>query len=145
MKISTKGRYALRIMVDLAQHDTREYIPLKEISERQDISIKYLETIISHLNKAGFVESARGKGGGHRLAKPAQQFTVGSVLELVEGTLAPVSCLETDTNHCERASTCCTLPMWQELNQIITDYLKSVTIYDLAHQQDQLIGNDYSI
>ncbi|NTU88412.1 MAG: RrF2 family transcriptional regulator [Actinobacteria bacterium] len=145
MKISTKGRYALRIMVDLAQHDNGGYTPLKEISERQEISMKYLETIISHLNKAGFVESVRGKGGGHRLAKPAQELTVGSVLELVEGTLAPVSCLEGDRNHCDRANTCYTLPMWQELNRIIAEYLGSVTIYDLVHQQDQLIGNDYSI
>ena len=145
MKISTKGRYALRIMIDLAQHGGNEYISLKEISERQEISMKYLEMIVGILNRAGFVLSLRGKSGGYKLAKKSGDYTVGSILKLTEGSLAPVACLDCETNQCTRAEHCITLPMWQKLDKLIYDYLESVTIEDLIKRQDELIGNDLTI
>ena len=145
MKISTKGRYALRIMIDLAQFKNNEYISLKEISKRQEISLKYLESIISMLCRAGFVLSLRGKCGGYKLARKPSEYTIGSILKLTEGSLAPVACLEGDTNQCSRAINCITLPMWQKLDKIIDDYLESVTIEDLLKQQNELRGNDYII
>jgi len=145
MKISTKGRYALRIMLDLAQNGYDDYIPLKEISERQEISMKYLEMIIGLLNRAGFVLSLRGKSGGYMLAAPAREFSVGAVLKIAEGSLAPVSCLETKDNTCPRAESCITPPMWQCLAKVIDDYLEGITIEDLIVQQETLMGNDYHI
>ncbi|MGI5984485.1 MAG: Rrf2 family transcriptional regulator [Clostridiales bacterium] len=144
MKISTKGRYALRIMVDLAQHHSNEYIPLKDVSERQCISEKYSEMIVGLLSKAGFLFSSRGKGGGYRLSKSADKFSVGSVLKAVEGSLAPVSCLDTPENICPRATDCVTLPMWRELERRIEDYLDGITIADLANQTN-LSGTDFCI
>lgn len=144
MKISTKGRYALRIMVDLAQQQTNDFTPLKDVSERQDISEKYSEMIVGLLSKAGFLISSRGKGGGYRLSKSADKFTVGSVLKAVEGSLAPVSCLEMPDNICPRAGECVTLPMWRELEKRIEDYLDSVTIADLANQTSST-GSDFCI
>lgn len=131
MRISTKGRYALHLLIDLAQHYGDEYISLKDIADRQGVSLKYMETIASTLNRAGFILSSRGKMGGYRLAKPADKYTVGSVLKLAEGSLAPVSCLYEDGETCEKSHTCYTLPMWQELDRIVDDYLESVTIADL--------------
>ncbi|KGP74780.1 Rrf2 family transcriptional regulator [Desulfosporosinus sp. Tol-M] len=145
MKFSTKGRYALRVMVELAQHGKDEYIPLKLISERQEISMKYLEMIIAILHRAGFVLSHRGKDGGYKLAKAANEYTVGSVLKLAEGSLAPVACLDNKIITCKRANHCITLPMWQKLDKLIDDYLESVTIEDLLLQQNQFLGNDYYI
>jgi Rrf2 family protein len=145
MKISTKGRYALRVITDLAQHGREEYISLKEISERQEISMKYLETIVGVLSRAGFVLSLRGKSGGYKLAKKPRDYTVGSILKLTEGSLAPVACLEYETNQCSRAEHCITLPMWRKLDNLINDYLESVTIEDLITRQSELIGNDYNI
>lgn len=145
MKISTKGRYALRVMVDLAQHGGKKYISLKEISERQEISMKYLEMIVGILSRAGFVLSLRGKSGGYRLAKKPCEYTAGQILKLTEGSLAPVTCLENETNLCTRAENCITLPMWQKLGRLINDYLESVTIEDLIHQQSELAGNEYYI
>jgi Rrf2 family protein len=142
MKFSTKGRYALRVMVELAQHGYDEYIPLKVISERQEISIKYLEMIVAILHRAGFVLSHRGKDGGYKLAKAANEYTVGSVLKLAEGRLAPVACLDDKTITCNRANHCITLPMWQKLDKLIDDYLESVTIEDLIRQQNEFVGND---
>ncbi|MDR1131960.1 MAG: Rrf2 family transcriptional regulator [Oscillospiraceae bacterium] len=136
MKITTKGRYALRIMVDLARHQTGNFIPLKEASERQGISEKYAEMIISLLNKAGFVISSRGKGGGYQLAKPAERVTVGSVLKATEGSLAPVICLELPENACPHAGYCETLPMWTELDRRIDEYLESITLSDLLRQTE---------
>ncbi len=132
MQITTKGRYALRIMIDLALNSDGEFISLKTISDRQEISMKYLEAIVSTLQKAGFVISLRGKGGGYKLARPAGEYTVGSVLKLTEGSLAPVSCLEYKTNTCGRSSQCLTLPMWQTLDTLVDDYLESITIEDLV-------------
>ena len=128
MKISTKGRYALKVMIDLAQHNDGEYISLKEIAVRQDISIKYLETIISLLNKAGFVESLRGKSGG---------YTAGSILKISEGSLAPVSCLSDEAGKCEKASECVSLPLWRNLDKVVDDYLESVTLKELLDMHDE--------
>lgn len=145
MKISTKGRYALRIIIDLAKQTGKEYISLKEISERQEISMKYLEMIVGILVRAGFVLSLRGKSGGYMLAREPREYTVGSILKLTEGSLAPVACLENEANACSRAENCITLPMWQKLDKLIDDYLESITIEDLIEEQNDMIGNDYVI
>ncbi len=129
--ISTKGRYALRVMIDLAGQEKSEYISLKAISERQQISMKYLEAIVSVLNKAGFLQSLRGKDGGYRLAKEPSQYTIGAILKLTEGSLAPVACLEGCDNVCQSSDGCITLPLWQKLDGIIDTYLESVTLEDL--------------
>lgn len=131
MMISTKGRYALRVMVDLSEHNTGVHIPLKDIAERQEISQKYLESIMTVLSKARFVDALHGKGGGYKLNRAPNEYTVGSILKLTEGTLAPVTCLEEGYN-CERAATCRTLPMWIELDRIIDQYFEGITIADLA-------------
>ncbi len=132
MMISTKGRYALRVMIDLARHDRNEFVSLKGISERQQISMKYLEAIVAVLNKAGFLQSLRGKDGGYKLAKSPEEYTIGSVLKLTEGSLAPVACLEGGCDTvCQSADGCITLPLWQKLDGIIDNYLESVTLQDL--------------
>ncbi|MDD3537201.1 MAG: RrF2 family transcriptional regulator [Eubacteriales bacterium] len=135
MMISTKGRYALRIMLDLSQHIDDGYIPLSQISEREGISVKYLEAIVAMLNKAGMVESLRGKEGGYRLTKKPAEYTVASIIKLTEHSIAPVSCLESETNSCERAYHCLTLPMWLKLEQIIDEYLESLTLKDLLERK----------
>lgn len=135
MMISTKGRYALRIMLDLSQHMDDGYISLARISEREGISVKYLEAIVAMLNKAGLVESLRGKEGGYRLTKTPEEYTVASIIKLTEHSIAPVSCLESETNSCERAYHCLTLPMWIKLEGIIDEYLESVTLKDLLEHQ----------
>jgi len=132
MMISTKGRYALRVMVDLSEHNAGAYIPLKDIAERQGISQKYLESIMSVLSKAGFVDALHGKGGGYKLNRAPDEYTVSSILKLTEGTLAPVSCLEGDHITCDRAATCRTLPMWIELDRLINSYLEGITVGDLV-------------
>ena len=131
MIVSTKGRYALRVIMHLAEFGNGDYIPLKEIAEKQNISLKYLESIMAVLSKAGMVDSLHGKGGGYRLNMPPDKYTVAAVLKLTEGTLAPIACLETDENHCDRAEGCRTLPMWTELDRLIYGYLESITIDDL--------------
>lgn len=142
MLISTKGRYALRVMIDLAEQDRAEYIPLKEIAGRQNISQKYLESIMSVLSKNGYIEALHGKGGGYRLSRPAEDYKVGDILRLIEGTLAPVSCLEHNAKPCARASECRTLPMWEKLDTMINTYLDSVSIADLQGVEPP---NDYVI
>ena len=143
MLISTKGRYALRVMIDLAEHRSGEFISLKEIAQRQGISEQYLGSIIRTLVKAKVVESRRGKGGGHRLTKNPEQYTVGSILRLTEESLAPVACLENDAAPCERVGECRTLPLWQGLFKLINDYFDGTTIADLmASSQD---GDNYII
>lgn len=132
MMISTKGRYALRVMVDLTEHNTTAHVPLKDISERQEISQKYLESIMSVLSKAGFVDALQGKGGGYRLNRAPNEYTIGSILKLTERTLAPVACLENEHNKCDRATNCRTLPMWTELDHLINNYLEGITVGDLA-------------
>ena len=143
MLISTKGRYALRIMIDLAEHQTDEFISLRGIAQRQEISEKYLESIVRMLVKARVVESLRGKGGGYRLNKSPDQYTVDSILQLTEESLAPVSCLEKTSQPGPRSGRCRTLSLWQGLDQVIHEYLKSVTIADLMEQG--AVGDDYVI
>ena len=134
MKISTKGRYALRVMSALAADGCGNYVPLKEIAKKQDISEKYLEAIIKSLVSARFVVGVRGKGGGYRLARPASEITVRDILNATEGSLAPVACLEQGRCSCPRADSCVTLPLWQGLNTLIQDYLASVTLEQLIRQ-----------
>lgn len=131
MIVSTKGRYALSVMLDLAQQDPDEYVSLKDVAERQGISMKYLESIVAVLNKGGMVLSQRGKSGGYRLAKAPGEYTVGSVLTLMEGSLAPVDCVSGENNGCERATSCLTYPMWKRLDEVMDEYLNSVTLEDL--------------
>lgn len=132
MLVSTKGRYALRVLVDMAERQTGGYIPLKEIARRQGISEKYLESILKALVKRGILTGLRGKGGGYRLNRPPEQYTVGEVLRLTEGSLAPVACLDGDAVSCARASECRTFAMWQGLDKAIQAYLDGYTIADLA-------------
>ena len=135
--ISTRGRYALRILLDLAEHQGEsDYLPLKEVAERQEISEKYLESIVKSLVQAKILKGSRGKGGGYRLMKSPKECTLGSVLRLTEGDLAPVSCLEEGAVNCERASECPTLPTWMRLNSLIQQFLDSVSLADLM-EEDQ--------
>ena len=131
MMVSTKGRYALRVMIDLAEHDDGLYIPLKEIAARQDISEKYLESIVKLLTRNGDLVGVRGKGGGYRLTRAPEEYTVGGILRLTEGGLTPVSCPGLDNRCCGREEHCRTLPMWKELDRIINEYLDGVTLADL--------------
>lgn len=145
MKISTKGRYALRLMLDLAINNTGEFIPLKNVSERQNISVKYLEQIITTLVKAGFVKGLRGSKGGYKIAKKPEDYTVGMILRLTEGSLAPVACLDDDVNICERCDDCITLELWRDLYNAINNVVDNVTLADLIERYEAKIGNDYSI
>ena len=146
MLISTKGRYALRVMIDLAEHQTEGYIPLKTIAQRQGISEKYLESIIKLLVKAQLLSGVRGKGGGYRLTKTPEQYTAGQILRLTEGSLAPVACLEEGADICERCDTCETLEVWQELYDAVNKVVDGVTIADLVERRNKRLENlDYSI
>ena len=131
MLVSTRGRYALRIMLELGRHEGEGCVPLPVIAENQQISEKYLESIVSVLAKARLVEGQRGKGGGYLLTRPLSECSVGEILRLTEGSLAPVSCLDGDTNACPRAGQCSTLPMWEKLDRLINGYLDSVRLSDL--------------
>lgn len=131
MKISTKGRYALRLIIDLAIHKDKGYVTLKEIAERQGISKKYLEQIVPMLNKTGILKTNRGYQGGYMLAKSADKYTVGEILRVTEGNLAPVSCLEHEENECPRAGECRTLFVWEGLHRAIYEYLDSITVQDI--------------
>ena len=133
--ISTKGRYALRVLADMAEHQSDGYLPLKEIAQRQDISEKYLESIVKLLVKGGVLKGLRGKGGGYRLNKSPDQYTVGEILRMTEGSLAPVACLEPDAAPCGRMSVCPTLHMWQGLDRVINEYLDGYTIADLMQAE----------
>lgn len=143
MMISTKGRYALRVLIDMAEHQTEEYIPLKEIAARQEISEKYLESIVKTLVKGQILEGLRGKGGGYRLKRAPAQYRVGDILRLMEGSLAPVACLESGASPCERAAECRTLSLWSGLNDVINQYLDQFTLEDLIHEGNG--GFDYVI
>lgn len=142
MMISTRGRYALRVLIDLAEHYSGTYIPMKDIAARQELSLKYLERIMPSLSKSGLVEGVHGKGGGYRLAKAPEDCTVGEILRLTEGDLAPVACLECGAKPCERAAQCRTLPVWTELNRRMNEYLDSVSLADLMQHGAE---PDYSI
>lgn len=142
MKISTKGRYALRLMLDLALHDGDTPVKIKDIAARQKISDKYLEQIISGLNKAGYVKSIRGSQGGYKLTKDPSEYKVGMILRLTEGSLAPVACLEDEVNQCERQETCATLRLWQQLDEAIKGVVDTVTLKDLIRWQEEKTDND---
>lgn len=145
MKISTKGRYALRMLLDLAEHQNEGYIALKDIAERQNISKKYLEQIVPIFNKTNILRTNRGFQGGYQLIKAPDQCTVGEILRLTEGNLAPVACLEQDPIECERSSKCPTLPVWQGLYRVINEYLDGITLQDIIDQQKDRDMNDYVI
>ncbi len=131
MMVSTRGRYALRVIIDLAENGNDGYIPMREVASRQEISLKYLERIMPLLVSENLVEGVHGKGGGYRLSKDPASVTIGQVLRITEGDIAPVACLECDAEECSRIEDCRTLPMWSELNSRINDYLDNVTIADL--------------
>ncbi len=145
MKISTKGRYALRMLLDLAEHKNDGYIALKDIAARQNISKKYLEQIIPVLNKSDILNANRGYQGGYRLAKSPDKYSVGDILRLTEGSLAPVACLDYDPIECDRSNDCVTLPIWKGLYKVITDYLDNITLQDILDNQKELYANDYVI
>ena len=131
MIVSTKGRYALRVMVNFAQRSADEYIPLKEIAESEGISQKYLESIMTVLSKAGFVDAVHGKGGGYRLNRNPEECTVGSILKQTEGSLATVSCTSQGPAACSRSTCCNTLPMWEKLDKMIDEFFEGITLADL--------------
>ena len=144
MKISTKGRYALRLMVDLAEHKDNGFIALKDVAKRQNISKKYLEQIVPVLNGAGLLATNRGNRGGYKLAKEPKEYTVGDILRITEGSIAPVSCLDSEVNPCERKNFCQTLYVWEGLYKVVNEYLDGITVQDIVDK----IGNtraDYII
>ena len=143
MLISTKGRYALRVMIDLAEHPSEGFVPLKVIAERQEISEKYLESITKLLVRANLLTGLRGKGGGYRLTRAPESYTAGEILRLTEESLAPVACLEPSSAPCPRTSSCRTLPLWQGLQDTINRYLDGITLADLMKTGND--GNDYVI
>ena len=145
MKISTKGRYALRMMLDLAEHQNDGYVALKDIAQRQNVSKKYLEQIVPILNKSDILRTNRGFQGGYRLAKSPDKYTVGEILRATEGSLSPVACLDHEPIECERSGECPTLPVWQGLYKVINEYLDSVTLQDILNQQKERASNNYII
>ena len=144
MKISTRGRYAIRVMLDLAEHNTGEYIPLMDIAKRQEISEKYMEQIMSILNKAGFVRSVRGPQGGYFLTRKPEEYTVGMILRLTEGSLSPVDCLDEGAENCPRQESCVTFILWKQLDNAIRDVVDKVTLQDLV-DWSHVQGQDYCI
>lgn len=145
MKISTKGRYALRMMIDLAQNQGDGYVSLKDIANRQEISKKYLEQIVAILNKPDILRTNRGYQGGYRLAKNANEYTVGDILRLTEGGIAPVSCLENSPITCDRAEDCVTLPVWKGLYKVISEFVDSITLQDIVDKNADISSFDYVI
>ena len=141
MKISTKGRYALRLMLDLAMHNDGNPVRIKDIAERQEVSDKYLEQIISNLNKAGYVKSIRGPQGGYKLSKDPSYYTVGMILRLTEGSLAPVACLDDEVNECVRQENCATLKLWKQLDEAIKSVVDTVTLEQLVLWQNEKADN----
>ena len=141
MKISTKGRYALRLMIDLAIHDQGKCIRIKDIAKRQEISEKYLEQIISILNRAGYIKSVRGPQGGHRLARSPREYTVGMILRLTEGSLAPVECVEEEETLCPRKQTCATFTVWKKMNDAINNVVDNITLADLVEISEKQADN----
>lgn len=136
MKISTRGRYALRLLLDLAQYSSEnEYVSIKKVSQRQDISEKYLEQIVAQLSRAGFVKSTRGAQGGYCLVQQPKDYTVGMVLRLIEGNLSPVSCMEDNPNKCLRCNNCVTLEVWQQINDAVNQIIDHITLQDLLEKQ----------
>ncbi len=140
--ISTRGRYALRVMIDLAEHRNGRYIPMKEVAERQEISLKYIERIMPTLTKARLVEGQHGKGGGYMLCREPEDYTVGEILRAAEGDLAPVACLNNDAAPCPRAAECRTLPMWKRFYALTNDYFDGISLAELANSDS---GGNYVI
>ena len=134
MLVSTRGRYAIRVMIDLAEHMNGKYIPMKEIADRQEVSLKYMTKIMQALTKSGLLDGQHGKGGGYKLNREPADYRVGDILRLTEGTLAPVACLDVTDCRCDRAAECRTRPMWNELDRIINEYLDGITIADLMEE-----------
>lgn len=139
MKISTRGRYALRLMVDLAASPGDEFVTIKSIAARQEISEKYLEQIITALSRAGFVKSARGAQGGYKLSRPAEEYTVGMILRAIEGSLVPVKCMEDEPNQCPRSSICVTLDVWKKIDEAISSVVDNITLEELAQKQRAIL------
>lgn len=135
MLVSTRGRYAIRVMLDLAQHYTEGYIPMKLVAERQELSLKYIEKIMPLLNKGELVEGVHGKGGGYKLVKKPEEYKIGDILRLAEGDLAPVACLECGAKPCDRAKDCKTLPMWNKFYSMVNEYFDSITLKDLLENR----------
>nr|WP_316615020.1 Rrf2 family transcriptional regulator [uncultured Ruminococcus sp.] len=135
MKVSTRGRYALRVLIDLAEHNNGSYIPMKDVAARQELSLKYLERILPTLTKAKLIAGVHGKGGGYRLTRSPEKYSVGEVLRLTEGDLAPVACLAPDAEPCPRAAECRTLKMWQGFYDMTNKYFDGISIADLAQTE----------
>ena len=142
MKISTKGRYALRMLLDTAENQKGGYVALKDIAQRQNISKKYLEQIALQLSQAGVLRAVRGHQGGYMLVKPPAEYTVGDVLRITEGSLAPVACLDQQPNLCERCGICMTLPVWQGLDRVIADYVDGITLQDILDRKNFIPQED---
>lgn len=138
MLISTKGRYALRVLLDLAENQNDGYIAMKNVAERQGLSLKYIERIMPVLSKNNYVEGVQGKGGGYRLARGPEEYKIGDILRLAEGDLAPVSCLSCNAEKCDRADKCPTLPMWTEFHHLVNDYFDKITLADLMKEKKAL-------
>ncbi|MFV0517718.1 MAG: RrF2 family transcriptional regulator [Aminipila sp.] len=145
MKVSTKGRYSLRLMIDLAESNTGEYVSLKDISKRQNISTKYLEQIVSQLCKAGYLNSVRGPQGGYKLAKAPEEYKIGDILRITEGLFAPTTCLQDSENQCERYTECATITFWEGLYDVINKYIDSYTLKDLVEMHKEKAMWDYTI
>lgn len=143
--ISTKGRYALRLMIDIAAYSDGNPVSLKDISKRQDISIKYLEQVVSLLVKRGYLISVRGNNGGYLLAKTPSEYTAGDIIRCCEGTLAPVACLQTDCNVCPRKDICSTIDFWKGFYDVVNNYVDNITLDELRAKELLKIGNDYNI
>lgn len=141
MKISTKGRYALRMLIDLAEHKENGFVSLKDIAERQNISKKYLEQIVPIMNRSGILVTNRGYQGGYKLAKDPAEITVGEILKNTEGSMAPVACLEQSPNQCTRCKECATLPIWEGLERVVSDYLEGITLQDIIDRKQNEIDN----
>lgn len=135
MMISTRGRYALRVLTDLAENSDKDYIPMKDVAQRQEISLKYLERILPVLTENGIIEGIRGKGGGYRLAKKPEECTIGEILRLTEGDLAPVSCLSCDAKPCERSAECKTYPLWAEFYEYVNAFFDKKTLADIIQKE----------
>ena len=135
MLISTRGRYALRVLLDLTEHKGDGYIPMKVVAERQGLSLKYIQAIMPVLSKNGLIEGVHGKGGGYRLSKPLSEYRIGDILRLTEGNLAPVTCLECDAKPCDKKDSCPTLPMWTEFHKMVNDYFDGITLENLIKKQ----------
>ena len=141
MKISTKGRYAIRLMIDIAEHEKIGNVSIKDVAKRQDISLKYLEQIVNMLSKAGYLKSQRGSQGGYQMTKTPEEYTVAEILRVTEGGFAPVACLEGGENTCSKRSSCSTITMWEGLYKVIEEYLSGITIADLLKEKDAKSGD----